>query len=211
MKNNCFLLGLFFATWVVSAQNVTADKPTNSAVQPASEGTYWGAETNGVKAGLYIEKLQGLAGLTNRVPLQCHPLLYNSVTNNGNLAPGMLMLYLPEIESRYRLEFTDEKGNAVKKTTKGKALGKPVPQSSNPATGVKINTGWRAGKCIIVAKEVYGLPEFMLQDYFKINDSGTYHLHFEMSALKPSPNDADKVELIRFPPVDVEVQISLNK
>jgi hypothetical protein len=32
-----------------------------------------------------------------------------------------------------------------------------------------------------------------------------------MSALKPSPNDADKVELIRFPPVDVEVQISLNK
>jgi len=51
----------------------------------------------------------------------------------------------------------------------------------------------------------------MLQDYFKINDSGTYHLHFEMSALKPSPNDADKVELIRFPPVDVEVQISLKQ
>ena len=207
----CLLLGLLFAAWVVSAQSVTADEPTNSAVQPASEGTYWGAETNGVKAGLYIEKLRGLAGLTNRVPIQCHPLLYNSSTNNGNLGPGMLMFYLPAIESRYRLELTDEKGNAVKKTTKGKALSKPVPQSSSPTTGVRINTGWHVGKYFLIAKEVRGLPEFMLQDYFKINNSGKYHLHFEMSALKPSPNDADKVELIRFPPVDVEVQISLNK
>ena len=208
----CLLLGLLFAAWVVSAQSVTADEPTNSAVQPASEGTYWGAETNGVKAGLYVEKLRGLAGLTNRVPIQCHPLLYNSSTNNGNLGPGMLMFYLPAIESRYRLELTDEKGNAVKKTTKGNALGKPAPQSSSPATSVRINTGWRRKEqFIILAREERGLPELKLQDYFKIVDSGKYHLHFEMSALKPSPNDAEKVELIRFPPVDVEVQISLNK
>jgi len=79
------LAWIVFATWVVSAQNVTADKPTNSAVQPASEGTYWGAETNGVKAGLYIEKLQGLAGLTNRVLYNVIHYCINSVTNNGNL------------------------------------------------------------------------------------------------------------------------------
>jgi hypothetical protein len=210
MKKNCFLFGLFIAAWVISVRNVTADEPKNSTVQPASEGTYWGAETNGVKAGLYIEKLHGLPGLTNHVPIQCHPLLYNSSTNNGNLGPGMLMLYLPAIESRYQLDLTDEKGNAVKKTAKGKSLGKPVTQPSIPTTG--INTGWRRKEqFILLAREERGLPELKLQDYFKINDSGKYHLHFEMSVFKPSPNDADKVELIRFPPVDVEVQISLNK
>ena len=121
------------------------------------------------------------------------------------------MLYLPAIESRYRLELTDEKGNAVKKTTKGKSLGKPVPQSSSPAAGVRINTGWHAGTYILVAKEVRGLPEFVLQDYFRINDSGKYRLHFEMSAFKPSSNDAEKLEFVHFPPVDVEIQINLNK
>lgn len=210
MKKNCFLFGLLIAAWIILVRNVTADEPANSAIKQTPESVYWGIETNGVKAGLYIEKLQGLAGLTNRVPIQCHPLFYNNSTNNGNLAPGMLLLYLPAIESRYLLELTDEKGNAVKKTSKGKALGKPVTQPSTPAKG--INTGWRRQEqFIFLAKEVRGLPDFMLQDYFKINNSGKYHLHFEMSALKPSPNDADKVELIHFPPVDVEVQISLNK
>ncbi len=212
MKNNYFLFGLHITAWFILARNVTAGEPTNSAIQQTHEGIYWGAETNGVKAGLYIETLHGLPGLTNRVPIQCHPLLYNSSTNNGNLGPGMLMFYLPAIENRYRLEFTDEKGKAVEKTAKGKALGKPFTQSSNPTTGVRINTGWRRKEqFILLAKEERGLPEFLLQDYFKINDSGRYHLHFEMSALKPSPNDADKVELVHFPPVDVEIQINLNK
>jgi hypothetical protein len=211
MKTNYLLFGLLIAAWTISVRNVTADEPANSIVQQIPESIYWGAETNGVKAGLYIEILHGLPGLTNHVPIQCHPLLYNNSTNNGNLAPDMLLLYLPAIESRYRLELADENGNAVKKTTKGKALGKPVTQSSSPATGVRINTGWHPGTCILAAKEVRGLPEFMLQDYFKISDSGKYRLHFEMSALKPIPNETEKVDLVHFPPVDVEIQINLNK
>jgi len=212
MNKYCLLFGLLIAAWTISVRNVAADEPVNFVIQQIHEGVYWGAETNSVKAGLYIEKLQSLASLSNHVPIQCHPLLYNSSTNNGNLGTGMLMYYLPAIESRYRLELTDEKGKAVKKTAKGKALGKPFTQPSNPTSGIGINTGWRRKeKFILLAKEERGLPEFLLQDYFKINDSGRYHLHFEMSALKPSPNDADKVELVHFPPVDIEIQISLNK
>jgi hypothetical protein len=211
MKNNCLLFGWLIAAWIVSVWYVAADEPANSVAQQNHEGVYWGVETNGVKAGLYIEKLQGLSGLTNRVPIQCHPLLYNSSTNNGNLhRGGMLMFYLPPVESRYRIELTDEQGNMVGKTAKGKAFGKPFIQPLTLAKG--INTGWRRKEqFILLAGEERGLPELKLQDYFKIVDSGKYHLHFEMSVLKPNPNDADQVELICFPPVDVEVQIRLNK
>lgn len=208
---NCFLFGLLIVTWTILPQNVVAGETTNSAIQPTHEGIYWGVETNGVKAGLYIEKLRGLSGMTNRIPIRCHPLLCNNSTNNGNLGPGMLMFYLPPIENRYRIELTNEQGNVVGKTAKGKALGKPFVQPSIPTGGVKISTGWHPGTFILLAKEVRGLPEFMLQDYFKIADPGKYHLHFEMSVLKPSPSDADQVELTWFPPVDAEIQIELNK
>lgn len=89
-----------------------------------------------------------------------------------------------------------------------KALGSTAPQPYKPP---HINTGYRPGKLILQSREVRELlPPLMLQDYFKITNSGKYHLHFEMCVFKPEVEDINKEELIYFPPVDVEIEIELN-
>lgn len=174
---------------------------------------YWGAETNGIKAGLSIEQdsIRSSTNATGHIPIRFTPLLYNDSTNNGNVTPTMLILDLPPLfESRYRLELTDEKGISVPKTSKGKAFGKTAPQPyrliPNRVTGVIIDTGWRPARYILLPKQVRGLqPTLVLQDYFKITTSGKYHLHFEVFAFKPI--DTDTNELIHFPPVNAEIEI----
>jgi hypothetical protein len=182
-----------------------------AAADPISmQNTFWGAETNFVKAGLYVETLHDISESASSVSIRLNPLLYNSSTNNGNVALDIMMYYLPSLESRYRMDLFDAKGNPVQKTTKGKGFEKPVIPTKPPTTGVTINTGFHRGQFTLLSREARNLPpSLMLQDYFTITNSGIYNLHFEMSVIKPDITK-DTEEIIHFPPVDAEIKIELN-
>jgi len=181
-----------------------------NSIPPQKANVYWGASTNGIMAGIYVEAKYD--NNLNHDIILCHPLLYNSSTNNGNIQPDVLLLYLPSLESRYRMELTDEKGNNVEKTEKGQLLGKiaPKPYKLSPNfNGVINDTGWRPGKHFLLSRQVDELfPQLILQDYFKITNSGLFHLHFEMRAFKVI--DSQTNSLICFPPVDANIEINLN-
>jgi hypothetical protein len=186
------------------------------APNPQTWKVYWGSETNEAKAGLSIgyyssQAFQYFSSSPNSIPIRCFPLLYDNSTNNSQLP----IFDLPSVKSRYRMELTDEKGNKLQKTEQGVALGKiaPIPYKSSPAplTGVSTGNGWRATMRTLLPKQAQSLqPPFLLQDYFKITNSGIYHLHFEMCAFRLDPNDMDKEELIHFPPIDAEIEIKLD-
>jgi hypothetical protein len=175
---------------------------------------FWSTEIHKVKAGLSVQYFSNKTfrassdSNTITIPIRCIPLLMDDSTNDIKLP----VFDLPPVKSRYKMELTDEKGNIVKKTAKGEVLGKITPYtykpSPDPKTGVIIDTGWRPARYTLLPQQARSLnPPFMLQDYFEITNSGTYHLHFELCAFKPI---SDTNELIQFPSVDAEINIKLN-
>ena len=186
------------------------------APSPSVCKVFWGMETNGIKAGLSIgyyssSKFEYFTSDPKAIPIRCFPQLHNSNTNNGNLDSDLAVFDLPtSLESRYRLDLRDEKGNLVEKTKKGEALGKITPHaykpSPSPFTGVTIDTGWRPARYMLFSNQSRDVsPPLVLQDYFKITNSGVFHLHFEMCAFKVISSETN--ELIQFPSVDAKIDI----
>jgi hypothetical protein len=49
---------------------------------------------------------------TNTVPIELIPMLDNTKTNNGNVRPELVHLWLPPLANRYRMALFDEEGMA---------------------------------------------------------------------------------------------------
>ena len=189
-----------------------ADNATNT-IPPQHPNFYWGASTNGISAGVYVETVSASSNnIDNLTPIRLHLLLYNSSTNNGNIMPNMIMLLAPPLEDRCKLELRGENGKETERTAKGKALGEktPKPYKVKPnSDGVIIDTGWRPGKTYLPAGKLQqGLSEtLLLSDYFKVQSPGKYHLRCELRLFKPHSDDINEQDLISFPPVNADIEI----
>lgn len=170
--------------------------------------THWGLETNHVKVGLLI---QDSSDASNHTLVGFFAVLNNSSTTNGNSSPGVLQLWLPPFDSRYRMELTDANGNSIPKTAKGKVLGKPIDQPfEHNRGGVNYEAGY-LGRTLLP-----NVPEpinpFVLEDYFTITNAGEYHLKFEMQVLwvtnerKGSATTAN-LPTVWLPLVDANIEI----
>lgn len=173
-KNRSVVVGLLAGTGMVLA---CAADGTKSPWE--WDGEYWGAETNGVKAGLYI---QHLSGTTNIAVVRCTPVLLNTRTNNGNSRPDRLKLWTPPTESCYQLTLLDSNQQPVAKTARGKALGKPLSQPLALTTGFNSRAGY-SGAILIPDWPQPLYPSILLQDYFVIPKPGKYGLRFEMRVI----------------------------
>lgn len=228
MKSNChvgikilLVLGLIGVMRVNSQQDWNTDIEAMQAElhgahpKPQSLKIFWGADTNNIKAGLVVDyyssqAFQTLTDDSSSIPIRCFPLLCNDNTNNSDL----LLLDLPSVKSRYKMDLTNDQGNAVSKTAEGESLGKAIPTfyrpSPNRLTGVTIDTGWRPARYTLFPEQPRNLePPILLQNYFKITNSGKYHLHFEMTAFQVDPAKGAEA-IIYFPPVDAEIDIQIN-
>ena len=178
---------------------------------------YWGAETNGVKAGLCF---QLAPASTNQVQLIFLPALLNTSTNNRNLLSREgFFLSLPPFDSRYHMDLTDAAGRPVQRTRKGQALGKPyvVP----PLTGVHVGPWPPDCRELFLwlnkpqpIYEVTGgtLPTWhwlSLPDYFKIKKSGRYHFTLQTSILFWNNGMALHLRLAALPPVEADLDLQL--
>jgi len=201
MKKTKSISMVLAAVWIISCQYATADDSTNSiTLKPFP--VFWGKETNGIKAGLYVGQIPIYTN-TWFEPL----LLYNNQTNvNGNI-----QFYLPPLKSRYQAELTDKNGNAVAKSAKGKAIGAPLPPLYVPKNGAIFGINRQAGyryyalENKIIDEQQSGT--FTLQDYFKIEKSGKYHLRFKTCMIIPKARSDDFVWL---PPVDIDIDVQLQ-
>ena len=201
MKNTKYIIGFLAAALIVLSQYVKGNDLTNSiSLKPFP--VFWGKETNGIKAGLYV----------GRIPVKTNTwfepvLLYNNQTNIN----GHIQFYLPPFKSRYQAELTDKNGNAVAKSAKGKAIGAPFPPlrvTNNGATfGINRQAGYRyyGLEDKIIDEQQSGI--LTLQDYFKIQKSGKYHLRFETCLIIPKERSDD---LVWIPPVDIDVDVQLE-
>jgi hypothetical protein len=180
-----------------------------------SSRQYWGAETNGVKAGLCF---QLAPNATNQVQVLFLPALSNSQTNNGNLAPDRLHLWLPPFDSRYRMELTDQAGKPVRKTNKGAALGRAYVYSP-PKTVTTRDPTDRAMLLTLDKPELVwqivnkggqtSLFWLSLQDYFQIRNPGKYRIEFQMTVMfwqKDTPWD---IKVVCLPPVEADLDLLL--
>jgi hypothetical protein len=199
------------------ASHTTAVAEAADGLPPSRQ--YWGEETNGVKAGVYF---QLVSGSTNEVQVLFVPALCNSRTDNGNVAPNRLLLLFPPFDSRYELQLTDLAGRPVEKTKKGDALGKAYVYSrplgmhagSSRAQGVTLTPNKPE---IIWETTTKGhdirLLWLSLQDYFKIQKSGRYHLKFQMRVLfwNRSPEDEEKAleKSLYLPAVEADIEVQL--
>jgi hypothetical protein len=181
---------------------------------------YWGAETNGVKVGLYSLLAPDS---TNRVQVYFVPVALNISTNNRSVPQSdILVLSLPPLQNRYRMELTGADGRPVRKTKWGQALGEPYVY--HRPSGVVIGNGQPPGftttalspnKPASIFEMRTGLNwKYLwldLQDYFKIKKSGTYHLRFQMSSIfwHPEPEERLLKRLITFPPVEADLDLQL--
>lgn len=169
------------------------------------ERVFWGPETNGVKVGVCLKESEVSVPTNIAARLLLYPLLTNGGTNSW-------VLEIPKVEQRFRLEMTDEKGTKVPKTAKGKKLGKSTPKpykpAPNPITGVTHDTGYRPLKRILSPGDVLLVsPPLLLHDYFQLDKPGKYMLNFEMVVFKSGEVASNKVQLIHFPPMAVEVEV----
>jgi hypothetical protein len=186
------------------------------APQPDHVKTYWGMETNGVRAGLsigyYSEKsFEYFSNKNEFVPIRCFQVLSFTGTNSGNVSSNDLILYLPTPDPCYRLEITDESGKRVQLTAKGAALNSAMPKLYKllpNADGTIIDTGHRRGQYFLSRGfEGKKILPFILDQYFNFHSNGKYHMRFEMCAFKPDFRLPKKEELIWFPPVDCDIDV----
>ena len=165
-----------------------AGSPADAQDSPTTR-QYWGVETNGVKAALFF---YFAPGSTNQVQVTFVPALNNSLTNNGNFVrPDHLLLWLPPFESRYEMDLTDDAGKPVRKTRKGKALGKSylytepkgVTTRRGPTDrGVMLTPNKPEVLLEKAPNTFFGYMSLSLQDYFRISKPGKYHLSFRLRA-----------------------------
>lgn len=180
-----------------------------------SGGQYWGAQTNGVKAGVFFTLVPGSS---NQVQCLFVPALENSLRTNGNFAPDRLHLWLPPFDSRYSMELTDEAGKLVRKTKKGEALGmtyiQPRPQRVSTASPTDRAVLLTPNKPEVLPESVskqspFEVRSLCLQDYFKIRRSGKYHLRFQTSVLFWRTQTPWDLHLVSLPPVEAELDLKL--
>ena len=198
-------------------QGYQAAESELNAPRPRVTKVFWGKETNGVKAGLSVayyspDSFEYFKKEPGTIPIRCFPLLMYNNTNSGKLNSDTAVFDLPPLEGRCQLDLADDHGDSVKKTRKCEALGKVAPQvyrpSANPLTGITVDTGWRPYRYILVTNQARDLaPPLILQDYFRIANSGKYRLHFELCGFRVSGPGTN--ELQHFPPVDAEIQVTL--
>jgi hypothetical protein len=214
IKYKCSLkTGMLLASlWLMSfrCHAVDAWRPDLSAPNMDPEiNTHWGLETNHVKVGLLI---QNSSAASNHTLVGFYPVLNNNSATNGNARPDVLQLWLPPFDSRYRMELTDTNGNAVPKTAKGKALGKPIDQPfERRGTGIRVN--FEAG--YLGRTLLPNVPEptdpFVLKDYFNITNAGKYHLKFEMRVIWITEGREHSTKsnppAMWLPPVNAEIEI----
>ena len=175
------------------------------------QGEYWGLQTNGVRAGLYLLESNTE---TNRSLTKYMPMLENSLTNNGNRRPDRLDLWLPPLESCLQVSLRDQNGKPVPMTAMGKRLGAPITQPMRVMTGMNFPAGYRA---------IYLRPNepsqvlayiFSPEDYFIIPAPGKYRLSLRVRVIWLHEGWKGSLKSTNLPTVDlppVEAELDLQK
>lgn len=176
--------------------------------QYVSGNEFWGGETNGLKAGLFV---QHLAGATNLVRVFCSPILMNSYTNNGNISPDHLRIWLPPFESCFQMTLWNDKGIEVVKTLRGKHLGSPIKEPLYIKDGVNFRGGYK-GVILLPNEPAQTMDDFKLGDFFEIKTPGKYRLKLEMRVIwitKPWNPDLRKAppEAVIILPVEADIEL----
>gem|GEM_PF-1326904 len=166
--------------------------------------TFWGAETNGLIVGLYVEPLVS----SNNMSISCTPLFKSNVTNTP-------WIYIAPIESRFQMFLFNDKGNPVAKTTKGIKLGSPLTKPVKLKNGINFKAGFVGIPPIRKDHtEKLDFAQFQLQDFFIITNSGKYRLEFQMKAICfPSGwrgnHISTNVPILNFPSIEAQIEIKL--
>lgn len=167
--------------------------------------TFWGPAMKGVSAGLWFHSA------ADNGSIQIVPELRSIETNNGNVAPDVVRLWLPPMPYRYQIDLFDDMGKPVPKTAAGKALGAefvPEPYRLNH---------YRHYLTAFLEK---GQPRQLYQDmlplknYFVINRPGHYRLQFKIGVVwlsgSTTDNKDENATVVFLPPVFVGIDINLK-
>jgi hypothetical protein len=176
---------------------------------------FWGGETNGVKAGVYFQLAQNS---TNQTEVFFVPTLLSTQTNEDNPLLGWWVF--PPIESRYRMELTDQTGKPVKRTKRGNALGRPYVDSRSNETkfgtpGLGRITSTPNGPEILWEMTLEGAATkfnwLSLKDYFEVNTPGRYHFRLQVTLFSSNPGSVAPLaeRQVLLPPVEADLDIKL--
>jgi hypothetical protein len=212
VKLNIFYSSVLFAVLVAPVRILAAN-----VLNPwVPDGEFWGSETNGVKAGFYVQHTT-----TNHFEIRIIPLLKFTGTNTDSVETDRLHLWLPPSNTCYQMVLLDDKSHPVAKTTKGKSLGSPISQPARFKAGINLAAGW--GNLTLYRNaepwlSSWGEPydkSLKLLDYFSVTDPGKYHLKLELRVvwinkrLKDNPRMllTTNLPLASLPPVEAEIEI----
>jgi|SRR5208282_1336837 len=170
--------------------------PIREQFRMVREDIHWGMETGSVAAGLLLQYSPN----TNRTEIALFPVLHSNFTNNGEGSNWTFWL-LP-VEHRYQMTLRDDKGHSVPKTEWGEKHSKPFEINMYKIDGYHAYAGCILGTNPLVT--VIPSP-LLLRDWFKITTAGTYHLEFEMRAVRKLYMER-KIEEYRLP-VNLEIEI----
>ena len=182
-------------SFLVTVGRVLAAPDADWESEFPTSNTFWGAETNGIKAALLIEPIIS----SNNIPICCTPILKFSIQSSNSL--HTVNVYFPPFESCFGVTLRDDNGNDIPKTDKGKSLGKAI---SGPLMvkigGLNSHAGFRMVPIIQNHSEVLSEFAFNLQDYFFVTNSGKYHLIYEMHVVLPQFDKGSRAWLYTEPP-----------
>jgi hypothetical protein len=109
---------------------VAAEK--NASPGDRSTGLFWGATSNGLKAGIFCD------GPEIQVEPESGKLLGRPCLTLTNVTTKEIRFYLPPAKERDEFILTDAQGRLVPKTSAGKLLGLPVSTNGgNPQEGLE--------------------------------------------------------------------------
>ena len=204
MKHNFLRFLSLTMAIVLYALCVAAEDANNKLESSLLEpNTFWGAETNGFKAGLNVEVSSGTNAL-----MMCTPILNSSHTNT-------VRLYFPPLKNRYIMELTDSSGRSVKKTKAGEALCDGLTEPFGAIVGINRSAGYRALPPLDPndAARLDGY-KFSLKDFFNITNVGKYTLTLQMKVIYfpadwkgPIRPKSTNVPVLKLPPISAQIEL----
>jgi hypothetical protein len=194
---------------------IRADEVGSALSNPAYS---WSAETNSLRLGIICPNRTIAIRLSGAVITDADFALLNESTNSITFFPAR------ELEQRFELSLVDRNGIAVPKTSKGKAMGKPLDEPPNkPQAKAPDRPQWDShewlGRDYRIRTHIpprsewsYSLRGFFdlgrsISKMFEIEKPGEYKLTMAERMYVVKQGDSKTLLPVTFPPITLNVKV----
>jgi hypothetical protein len=131
------------------------------------------------------------------------PALENTLTNNGNITPSMLRLWLLPLESAYTMQVRDAAGRPLQGRARARSMGKSISAPLDLKLGKNFQAGYRGIQLVSANPVPLGDYSFDPLSYFTVSRQGSYHLSFQLKVIWITSGWKGSLQSTNLPVVDL--------